>query len=233
MRYCFFSRAGGVSQGRFASLNLSYHVGDDRHHVAENRRRVKERLEASRLVSSRQVHGDRICLVNSKGSADLEVDGYDALVTAEPDTLLLVQQADCQAVLLHDPVRQAVAAIHCGWRGSVADLIGRTVAVLQLQFQTDPSRLAAFIGPSLGPCCAEFANHRRELPESFRQFQTKPNYFDFWELSAWQLANAGVPAEQIRIQRVCTSCSAEYFSYRRACRNGDAVTGRHGSAICL
>lgn len=233
VRYRFFQRDGGASQGRFAGLNLSYHVGDDHFHVDENRRRVKEAMGAARLVSARQVHGDRIFLVEGGETGDFEVDGYDALITTEPGTALLVQQADCQAVLLHDPACRAVAAIHCGWRGSVAGLIGKTVALMSTALQSDPRQCEAFIGPSLGPCCAEFVNYRTELPSSFRRFQHAPNYFDFWQLSAWQLTEAGVPVDRIRISRICTSCSADYFSYRRACRTGVGVTGRHGSAICL
>lgn len=233
MRYRFFQRDGGVSQGRFGGLNLSYQVGDEPSHVDENRRRVKEAMAAVRLISARQVHGDRICLVAGDETGDREVDGYDALITTEPGTALLVQQADCQAVLLHDPVRRAVAAIHCGWRGSVAGLIGKTVALMRTVLQTDPAQCEAFIGPSLGPCCAEFVNYRTELPVAFRRFQQTPRYFDFWQVSAWQLTEAGLPTGRIRISRVCTSCSADYFSYRRACRTGTGVTGRHGSAICL
>lgn len=233
VRYQFFQRDGGVSQGRFAGLNLSYHVGDDHSHVDENRRRVKGAMAAARLISARQVHGDRIYLVEGGDTGDCEVDGYDALITTEPGTALLVQQADCQAVLLHDPVRRAVAAIHCGWRGSVAGLIGKTVALMRTELQTDPRHCEAFIGPSLGPCCAEFVNYRTELPSSFRRFRCAPNYFDFWQLSAWQLAEAGLTADKVRISRICTSCSTDYFSYRRACRAGVGVTGRHGSAICL
>ena len=135
VRYRFFQRDGGVSQGRFAGLNLSYHVGDDHFHVDENRRRVKEAMGAARLVSARQVHGDRIFLVEGGETGDFEVDGYDALITTEPGTALLVQQADCQAVLLHDPACRAVAAIHCGWRGSVAGLIGKTVALMSTALQ--------------------------------------------------------------------------------------------------
>ncbi|SHH75706.1 polyphenol oxidase family protein [Desulfofustis glycolicus] len=233
VHYRFFQRDGGVSQGRFGSLNLSYHVGDDPACVAENRRRVKEAMAVERLISARQVHGDRICLVDGGAAGDQEVDGYDALITTDPGTALLVQQADCQAVLLHDPVRRAVAAVHCGWRGSVAGLIGKTVALMKTELRTDPRHCEAFIGPSLGPCCAEFVNYRDELPPSFWRFQCAPNYFDFWQLSTWQLTEAGLPVDNIQISGICTSCSSNYFSYRRACRNGIGHTGRHGSAICL
>lgn len=233
VRYRFYTREGGVSDGVYASFNVSYGVGDDPLKVTENRRRVKEDFGACRMVSARQVHGDRIYLDRGGETADVEVDGYDALITATPGTVLLVQQADCQGVLLHDPFRRVVAAVHCGWRGSVAGIIGKTIAVLEREFHVTAAELEAFIGPSLGPCCAEFVNHARELPPSFRLFQVTPNHFDFWQISAKQLREAGVPKDNIRIDRVCTCCHPDYFSYRRACRNGNGVTGRHGTAICL
>ncbi len=233
MQFCFFTSQGGVSHGAYDSLNISYHVGDQRRHVDENRRRLKQRLGVSRLVSARQVHGDRIYLVSEQPSEDCEVDGYDALLTRQRDVGLLIQLADCQAILLHDSSTGAIAAIHCGWRGSVAGLIGKSVAAMEREFTTDPSDLAATIGPSLGPCCAEFVNYRDELPVYFQEFQVSPNHFDFWEISARQLTDAGVPIEQIQTARVCTSCSSQYFSYRRACRRGDGTTGRHGAMICL
>lgn len=231
--YCFFDRNGGVSRDVFASLNVSYRLGDAPERVEENRRRIKERLGATRLVSAGQVHGDIVHAVVGRPAADVEIPGCDALVTAETDVALLIQQADCQAVLLHDPVRRVIAAIHCGWRGSVAGIIGTTVAACTGRYGCVPADMRAYIGPSLGPCCAEFVHFKRELPPSFQRFQVRPAYFDFWEISSRQLVEAGLRPERLAVARICTSCSEAYFSYRRACRESDGTTGRHGSAIVL
>lgn len=233
MIHQFFNRNGGVSTGVFTSLNVGLGVGDEPAHVEENRRRVKERMGGGRLVSARQVHGDGIYRVHGDLQEDMTVDGFDALVTSEPDTILLVQQADCQAVLLHDPQQQVIAAIHCGWRGSVSGIIGKTVDLMQDVYCSEPAGIKAFIGPSLGPCCAEFIHFENELPEAFHRYQVRSAYFDFWQISTQQLIRAGLKQECVEVSQVCTSCSKDYFSYRRACRTGKGSTGRHCSAIRL
>jgi polyphenol oxidase len=230
--YHFFNRHGGVSDGRYASLNLSYGTGDADLNIERNRDIVRKRVGTTRLLSAHQVHGRRIYVDDGAAGSD-EVGGYDALLSDCPGTALLIQQADCQAVLLYDPVNQAIGAVHSGWRGSVVNIIGAAIEQMKHSFGTIAADLQARIGPSLGPCCAEFTNHRAELPENFKDFRTGENYFDFWQISAHQLTTAGVSRAAIALPDICTSCSDDYFSYRRAVREGDPVCGRHGSVICL
>ncbi len=224
----FFSRHGGVSPAPFDSLNVSYGVGDDTFLVAANRRRIKECLGLRVLISVRQVHGDRILSLAEEQDCDVEHDGYDALITNQPGVGLMIQQADCQAVVLFDPVCRIVANLHAGWRGSVVNLIGKTIGRMTLDFGTDPSRLEVAISPALGPCCAEFVHFCRELPPEFHADQVRPMYFDFWAISRKQLQAAGVPAAHIRTAAVCTRCDPNYFSYRR-----EGTTGRSATVIAL
>ena len=154
-----FTSAGGVSSGPFAALNPSFHVGDREDNVRSNRAAAARALGLSRLVSVHQVHGDRVLVVEAAHAA-IEPAGYDALISNLPDTGLLIQQADCQAILLEAPNGQAVAAAHCGWRGSVLNIIATTVAALCTTFAVRPDSLRAVISPSLGPCCAEFIHYR-------------------------------------------------------------------------
>lgn len=226
-------RHGGVSSPPFNSLNLSYGVEDDARCVAENRERLKILGPFTHLLSSRQVHGDSIFVAEGNFSGDLEVDGYDALMTEIAGIGLMIQQADCQAVTLYDPAHPAIAAVHCGWKGSVLGILGKTVRAMKNCYKTDPSMLQAYISPSLGPCCAEFIHHARELPPSFLAFQERENYFDFWKISSMQLLQAGLHEENIILSKHCTACSADYFSYRRACRQGGGRTGRCATVICL
>ena len=223
-----FTRHGGVSPGPWDSLNVGYQVGDRTDNVAANRERIKKKLGLAQLVGVCQVHGNRVLIVESATAAGSEAEGYDALITNVPGVGLLIQQADCQAVLLLDPVRRAVGIAHAGWRGSVANIIARTVAAMTAAFGTRPADLLAGVSPSLGPCCAEFINFRTELPESLHRYQTRPAYFDFWRLSRDQLQAAGVPTANIGIAGICTKCDRNYFSYRR-----EKHTGRCGSVIAV
>lgn len=232
--HAMFCRHGGVSRPPFASLNLSFGVGDRSKDVTVNRRLVKECLGITHLVSAVQVHGDRVVLVEAV-RRDREYEGADALVTNQPKVGLLIQQADCQAVLLYDPVRKVIAAAHNGWKGSVLNIIAATVRTMQAYFGTDPADLRAVISPSLGPCCAEFVNWRLELPASLHQYQVRPNYFDFWAVSREQLTAAGVMSKQIETAGICTACNHNFFSYRRAVkRQGKpGATGRCGAVLML
>lgn len=226
--YRFFSRRGGVSKPPRDFLNVSFGVGDDPAAVEQNRALVKREIGARVLVSSRQVHGSSICVVDQKPESDLELDGYDALITDLGGIGLMIQQADCQGVLLYDCRRQVVAAVHNGWRGSALDIIGRTIARMGDSFGSRPVDIRAWISPSLGPCCGEMVNYEKELPPALHHYQVRPCYFDFWAMSRDQLTATGVFGENIEIAKTCTCCNDEWFSHRR-----DRQTGRGCSLITL
>lgn len=232
-RYGTLSRHGGVSQGLYASLNVGQQLGDSGDAVLQNRRRVKEMMSVPCLLSATQVHDTGIYCLTEPIAEDKRVEGYDALITDLPETGLLIQQADCQAVLFFDPVKEVIAAVHCGWRGSVQKILTRVISVMSENYGTDPAHLRAVISPSLGPCCAEFVNHKDELPVEFQRFMVRDNHFDFWQISTDQLVNAGMSRERIKTTGVCTCCSEDYFSYRRASRLHGGITGRNCSVISL
>ncbi len=241
-----FNRYGGVSPTPFHSLNVNFGVGDEVKHVQKNRAIIQNGLNIETLISANQVHGTEVLLLDKISANSHETkttvtrpthwnaaiceqyDGYDAFISNIPGVALMVQQADCQAVLLFDPVQKIVANIHCGWRGSVNNIIDQTVAKMQKQFGVNPKKILAGISPSLGPCCAEFIHFKSELPPSFWEYQTRPNYFDFWEISKDQLQAAGIDAANIEISSICTACNSDWFSYRR-----DKETGRFCSVIGL
>ncbi len=232
-RYGFFDRHGGIGANPFNSMNVSYGVGDAEHIVLTNRQRLEKTLGSSSLLSARQVHGDGIYSLSTPVTCNMEIDSVDALITNQAGVGLMIQQADCQAILLFDPLKKVVAAIHCGWRGSVMNIIARVVQRLKTRFDTGPENLLAVISPSLGPCCAEFVNYREELPVEFGPFMVKPDFFDFWQISKFQLAGAGVRESNITIAGICTCCSEDYFSYRRASKKSEGITGRNCSVIVM
>ncbi len=229
VRHAVFTRQGGVSRGAFASLNISFGVGDDPGAVRENRRRLAAALGLTTLRSARQVHGLGAAVIEGPLPAGQPPETADILLTTRPGLGLLIAGADCQAVMLYDPGRQVAANVHCGWRGQVQDVLGRAVRLLKVEFGCRPEDLHAAIGPGLGPCCAEFVNYRREFPRELWDYQVRPGYFDLWRLSTDQLAAAGVPPGRIECARLCTRCLPEdFYSYRR-----ERTTGRHGAVIAL
>ena len=217
------TRQGGVSTGPFHSLNLAGDQ-DQPQAVAENRRRLARALGLDRLVSVRQVHGTRLVDAEEAGE-DTEADG---LVTTRPGLGLLIKQADCQAVILAAPGQGVVANLHVGWRGNVRNLPGLGVEHLHRHYRVEPSRLWAAISPSLGPCCAEFVNHRQELPPEFARYRVAGDNFDLWQITWDQLCQAGVRPERIETAGLCTRCDRRFFSYRREGR-----TGRFGTVVAL
>ncbi len=222
-----FHRHGGISSPPYDSLNISFGVGDDTDNVHHNRSLVKNALGCATLVSTRQVHGARVAVIRDI-DGDQELEGYDALITDMPGVALLIQQADCQAVLLHDPQNKVIANIHCGWQGSVANIIGATLGRMIDAFDSDPAHIKAAISPALGPCCGEFVNYRKELPENFHSFEVRANHFDFPAISTLQLKEAGLRAEHIEVAGICTRCNQDWFSFRR-----NKQTGRFCSVIGL
>lgn len=230
--HAMLCKSGGVSSNSFATLNLSFGVGDDSNNVRVNRRRLKQWLGIDYFVSAVQVHGDQVVIAEDIRQ-DTEFEEADSLITREPGVGLLIQQADCQAILLHDPVQGVIGAVHNGWRGSTLNIIAETVATMHEYYRVNPDTLKAVISPSLGPCCAEFINYQQELPKPFHSRQVSPFHFDFWAISRNQLTEAGLKDRNIETTGICTVCNKDFFSYRRAVRQGSGVTGRNGSVIAL
>ncbi len=228
-----FTRHGGKSQGPFTSLNLSFSVGDHPQTVAANRDLVLKSLGIPGLQSLKQVHGSTSVEIQNSPPGDSrsfpETRSGDILMTSLPGQGLMIKLADCQSILLYDPVHRAIANIHCGWRGNVNNVIGEAVRQMKATYQTDPARLLAGVGPSLGPCCAQFINYRTEIPAEYWTYQTRPNYFDLWRLSRDQLTAAGVREDHIQMAGICTSCpTRDFFSHRK-----EKITGRFATVIAL
>ena len=234
IQHAIFTRNNGCSLPPFDSLNVSFGLGDKQRNVLENRRTIAACVNDADLVFSRQVHGDTVVVLDEKAEInrikdDSDAFTGDALVTNMPGKFIVIQTADCQSIVLYDSARNVVANIHSGWRGSIGNIIGRTVAAMQNRFGSSSGDIRAGIGPSLGPCCAEFVNYRREIPKGYWKYNVGNNRFDFWAMSRDQLVACGIPLNNISVGNICTRCNTElFFSYR-----GEKVTGRFASLIGL
>ena len=230
MVHAIFTRKGGVSRPPYDGLNTSLRVGDNPEHVLQNLQIIKAIIGGRHLLSANQVHGSDVAVLLEGDSTVLDRPAQaDAMITNVADLALMVKQADCQAVMLFDPVKHVIANVHCGWRGSVLNILEKVVRKMGAEFGSRAADLRAAIGPSLGPCCAEFRTYREILPEAFRAFMVSEGYFDFWRISRWQLMKVGVAERRIWIAGLCSRCNTDrFFSYRA--RN---ITGRSASVIML
>jgi polyphenol oxidase len=180
------------------------------------------------VVTMKQVHGtDVLVIPEDMNSTDIEDatagQGYDALVTRRPQTLLTVRTADCVPILLLDPVNRVVAAVHAGWRGTVARIAAKVVGVMQ-SLGVNASSLHAVIGPSIGRCCYEVDEPvLTPLKHNFAYWSdiTVPSkdgraYLDLRSLNQRQLEEAGLTPSHIGVVDLCTACRPQLFhSYRR------------------
>ncbi len=211
----FTTRGGGASPAPWDSLNLGGAVGDAPERVAENWRRL-EAATGLGFARVRQVHGVRVVRVDAAGAPAEEA---DAVLSLRPRVAATVSVADCVPVLLADPDTGAVAAVHAGWRGTVAGAAAEGVRALARAAGARPARQLAAIGPSIGPCCyevsAELASRfRAELGPVVREGPTP--HLDLWEANRRSLEAAGVDPGRVEVMGRCTACARDlFFSHRR------------------
>jgi len=247
------TRMGGMSEGPFSTLNLSFRAGDDPDKVLLNREILCNRLEVPLdcFVFAKQVHGSDIAVVEKgdwgKGSEDYEsgIDGTDAMVTNAPDIFLAVLVADCVGVVFFDPRKNASGIAHAGWRPALAGISRKVVLKMQEVFKSDPKDIICGISPSIGPCCYEvgkdvadaFVAAGLALPEATQALQLHKNssieekdgkyYLDLWEINRRQLVDSGIKEENIEVARLCSSCqNGLFFSARK-----ESKTGRYAVVI--
>ena len=225
-----FTRHGGASPSPYATLNTSYEVGDLPENVTENLKIIKRSMGAGHLLFTRQIHGTGVLILRAGFHEMFRTPPEaDAMITDIPGVALMIKQADCQGVILFDPRKNVIANVHCGWRGNVQNILGKVIGLMQHHFGCRGENLVAAIGPSLGPCCAEFTTHGEIFPGYFEDFMVNENHFDLWALSSHQLVREGVNPDNIKVSGICTRCATDrFFSYR-----GEGVTGRFGSVAML
>jgi len=209
-----------ITLARFEEIPFLVHgFGDSALSVSGLKRLVSR--SSLRPVVLRQVHSDTVHFVDR---VPRESRRGDALVSRTPGLLLVIKTADCLPVLLVDRGRRVVAAVHCGWRGTVHGLLGKTVKGMQARYGCDPGRLLAAFGPCIGAGCYEVGEdvRGRFLRAGFpaRLFRPLPgrlgkHLFDLAAANRLQLLDAGVDERNIFAAGVCTHCDPLYPSYRR------------------
>lgn len=230
-----------------AEGNIGYSGGRDREDAWAMRRQWAEAIgfDIELMVNVGQVHGNEVIRAYAedagRGAAPgTQVIGHaDALVTDAPNVFLSTMHADCQPILLVDPARPAVAAVHAGWRGTVADIAGNAVRAMQREFGSDPADLIAYLGPAIGGCCNEVGD---EVIDAWKAIAadmgplvelaiTKPgvkHHFDVPRANSLLLQRAGVVPEHMEVSPICTKCEVDWwFSHR----GQGAAAGRQAAFI--
>ncbi|KQR69107.1 polyphenol oxidase [Rhizobium sp. Leaf384] len=235
----FFTRAGGVSQGLYAGLNVGLGSKDDRAHVAENRSRVAAWFgqPVERLATVHQVHSPDVVTIGTDYNGSRAE--ADALVTATPGLVLGVLSADCGPILFADTQAAVIGAAHAGWKGALTGVLENTVAAM-VALGAAREDIRACLGPSIGPdnyeVGPEFVERFCGHDAAYQRFFTPSGRADhaMFDLPAFTLARlsaAGVRAEKLGL---CTyEDEARFFSYRRTTHRGEPDYGRQISAISI
>ena len=214
------TRHGGLSKAPYTSLNLGVHTDDDPAVIEQNLSLFCTDLGVSStdLARSYQVHGDKIWVTGRAGYQS----GFDAMVAVQPGVFAGVGIADCTPILLADPVTRVCAAIHAGWKGTVAKIVEKTARRLIENRGSNPADILAYIGPCISLAHFEVGDEvAAQFDEAFKIRKGAKWHVDLKAANAAQLRALGI--QQIEIDPACTVANnADFFSHRTE----KGVTGR-------
>ena len=241
------TRAGGVSEKNFSSLNTGFHVGDDNFRVSQNRRILANSLGIAleKFTLANQCHSANVAIVDGSGRGRGAFDKTDALpntdglITSVSEICLGVQVADCVPILLYDPKNRVIAALHAGWKGTIRKIASEAVSKMLRHYGSRAENIYAGLGPSNGPCCYEVGGD--VCREAIKAFGTVKDIimpakeagkyiFDQWKANFRLLTEAGIKPDHIEVSEICTQCRSEQFFSNRAL---EGVSGRFMAGIML
>ena len=243
-RHGFTTRLGGVSEGIYSSLNLRTSCGDAEENVRENYRRLglATGIDTGKMAFTRQVHRTEVRIVTMEDVHELYTEvpyEADGLVTNVPGLAIICFTADCVPVLLHDPVAGVAAAVHCGWRSSVGDILGNALKAME-SLGAEAERVCAAIGPAISGCCFQVGGEVIDAAREYlgghieglyrRDTQEGKFLLDLKGCNARRLMQLGLREENIAISDECTKCSHhKYWSHRHT----GGERGTQGALIVL
>ena len=240
-KHCFTTRLGGVSQGYLDSLNIGIHRGDKPENVQRNYEILADALgfDPGKLILTRQTHSSIVRQVTEEDMGSIfreDIPECDALITHTPGLALVVFTADCTPILFYDPVTGAVGAAHAGWRGTAADIAGKTVAAMVECYGCKAENIRCAIGPNIGQCCFEtdaevpqamLSALGEDAREHIRQVGQK-YYVNLKEINALFLRRSGVC--HIDTSEDCTRCDSRRFWSHRL--TGSLRGSQGGIIVC-
>ena len=222
-------------------FSLALHTGENPKDIITNRKVLAHTMETDKklhFIVANQTHSDNIYLIGKEQNKGWEglsdaVEACDALITDVPNVILTILTADCVPILLFDCKKRVVAAIHAGWRGTVAKITQKTVEKMKTVYGSNTEDIYAGIAPSIGQCCYEVgedvAQHFTTIPHTYKSKENK-YMLDLPTINKQQLLACGLKEEHIEMSNICTACEVErFFSYRKE----QGCSGRFMSMIGL
>lgn len=247
VKHGFSTKMGGVSQGKFASMNFTFTRGDNPEYVMENYRRMAAALQVDmkKMVLTWQTHTTNVRLVTAEDEGkgivkERDYEDVDGLITNIPGITLVTFYADCVPLYFLDPRNKAIGLSHSGWRGTVRRMGKITIERMGEAFGTRPDQVLACIGPSICQDCYEIGE---EVAEEFRKSFPKKHWddlllkksdgkyqLDLWKANEIVLLEAGIRQENIQVTDICTHCNSEYLFSHRTTGN---ERGNLAAFLCL
>lgn len=223
----FTTRRGGVSEGRYSSLNMGYSTADMKENIYKNRGLVLSEFGfgIDRMVSSDQVHGT---ILRSVSRPEEDAGECDGIFTCARQVILSMYFADCTPLYFYDAAKSAIGLSHAGWRGTVGDIASLSVEFMRSEYGSRAEDITAVIGPSIGPCCFEVgAEVAAEFEDKLIDINIKEYiaadedgcgkyHIDLKSVNRELLLKSGLKKENIHTHLICTSCAGDvFYSYRR------------------
>ncbi len=229
LTHCFTTRLGGVSTGECTALNLSFNRNDSRDNVLQNYRIIAQALgvDFNKLVLSHQVHDNKIKYVGLEDAGkglviDSDIIGYDGLTTNIPGIPLVTFYADCVPVLILDPVKKAISAVHSGWKSTLGNIAYEALTQMKSLYDSQMSDLRIVIGPSICSSCFEVGEEVYRLfadkfswCHAYVKRKSDRYYIDLQQIIKKVLTDSGVLDKNILVSDICTKCNKDvFYSYR-------------------
>lgn len=243
INHAFSTRLGGVSEGEFSTMNLSFGRGDSDANVTENYKRfcTAANFDYNSLVASSQDHNTVVRNVTHEQFGigiykPKDILSVDALITNEPKVTLVTYYADCTPLFFVDTKNKAVGLAHAGWRGTVGRIGQKVIEKMQAKFNTNPADLVCAVGPTISKCCYEvdtqcanqFFNLKDLATEKFVSKTSNEKYLvDLLEANRQILVSAGVSPDNITVSDICTKCNSDLLWSHRA------TNGKRGTMCAM
>ncbi len=229
LKYGYFLKKGGVSNGIYSTLNFRMLGNDSKENVFKNTDIVRKELNLGKVYKAVQAHTDNILVLDNNNKEKYEIEKlndeeYDSYITKEKGISTVITTADCNPIIIYDPIKNVVANVHSGWKGTIKQIYLKTIKMMNSKFGCDYKDIIICVGPSIGKCCfcssdlefkKQFTDIWKEEDEYITNKENNEFYIDLAYVIKKDLINLGIKEDNIVFSDICTVCNCDVcFSYR-------------------